>query len=394
MRINRRIAGIGSAVAASVVVAALLAAQGASAAHWNSKTTITGSKNATCLAQGIGDSELKHDSGASGTATSGSRSATVTVTNGTFSWSSNFDVVGVIAKGGNGANVYRYDPATREDSGLSAPTGSGLSHVSFCYFKNPPTTSPPPSSTTTTTPPDCEKDPTLPECPPPSSTTTTPPPAADRCTGQAFDIQVKTGGILPGYVGLPVTATAKDVFPDHKTQVNESVVLVPTGATAPVLTAKALDVENAIVDGKCTTRAKIVGLAVDLNNLSGQGGAPVKLTADVIEVKASAADNGADTSTQMTLVGGSLDINGQGGTIPPDQVPPNSGGGDCFASPDPDFPGEMCVLVVFHEQSFIPNGISANGIHIKVSLNVGALGGDLLLADVVIAHAHADAHNS
>ncbi|MHB0923986.1 MAG: hypothetical protein ACYC3H_08495, partial [Bellilinea sp.] len=57
-----------------------------------------------------------------------------------FSWSSNIGVDAVIAKGGNGANIYVYDPPAESlgDSGLHAPNNPNgrpaeISHVAFCY---------------------------------------------------------------------------------------------------------------------------------------------------------------------------------------------------------------------------------------------------------------------
>ena len=53
----------------------------------------------------------------------------------TVDWSSNIGVDAVIVKGGNNANVYRYDPPAEEtsDTGLLTPDSSAISHVSFCY---------------------------------------------------------------------------------------------------------------------------------------------------------------------------------------------------------------------------------------------------------------------
>ncbi|MFA6605204.1 MAG: hypothetical protein WCS88_04370 [Patescibacteria group bacterium] len=57
---------------------------------------------------------------------------------GQFDWSSTINIDAVIAKGGDNANVYSYDPASTGGSGLVTPLNGGdqipnLSHVSFCY---------------------------------------------------------------------------------------------------------------------------------------------------------------------------------------------------------------------------------------------------------------------
>ncbi|MDQ2690951.1 MAG: hypothetical protein M3Y68_02850 [Chloroflexota bacterium] len=58
-----------------------------------------------------------------------------------FDWTSNIGVDAVFVKGGNGGNLYQYDPPLEatEDTGLHAPINPqnnkyfGLSHISFCY---------------------------------------------------------------------------------------------------------------------------------------------------------------------------------------------------------------------------------------------------------------------
>lgn len=63
-----------------------------------------------------------------------------------FDWSANLDVCAVLAKGGTGANFYRYVPATNGDTLLLSPVNLssegwyGLSHISFCYDAEPTTT--------------------------------------------------------------------------------------------------------------------------------------------------------------------------------------------------------------------------------------------------------------
>ena len=56
----------------------------------------------------------------------------------TLNWSSNIPVSHVFVKGGSGGNDYHYTPATTEGSGLGAPSGKDISHVTFYYC--PPVT--------------------------------------------------------------------------------------------------------------------------------------------------------------------------------------------------------------------------------------------------------------
>ena len=56
----------------------------------------------------------------------------------TLDWSSNAGVDAVIMKGGNAANVYRYDPEATADQSLTTPVNAsgepaGISHVSVCW---------------------------------------------------------------------------------------------------------------------------------------------------------------------------------------------------------------------------------------------------------------------
>jgi len=62
--------------------------------------------------------------------------------NGIITWSSTFGIDAVFVKGGNGGNLYTYDPPSEStgDSGLLPPHNCGqndnqcgLSHVTFCY---------------------------------------------------------------------------------------------------------------------------------------------------------------------------------------------------------------------------------------------------------------------
>lgn len=62
---------------------------------------------------------------------------TITISNSngyTFDWSSNWPVCLVIVKAGTGAYLYWYSGAYG-DTGLSAPSGKEISHVTFCYNK-------------------------------------------------------------------------------------------------------------------------------------------------------------------------------------------------------------------------------------------------------------------
>lgn len=53
-------------------------------------------------------------------------------------WQANFDVSCIIMKGGNGADVYCYNPPVRADTSLTTPIVSsgkpaGISHIILCY---------------------------------------------------------------------------------------------------------------------------------------------------------------------------------------------------------------------------------------------------------------------
>jgi hypothetical protein len=53
--------------------------------------------------------------------------------NKTIDWKSNIPILGVLVKGGPGANFYKYQPPARKDQGLNAPNSVDVSHVRFCY---------------------------------------------------------------------------------------------------------------------------------------------------------------------------------------------------------------------------------------------------------------------
>ena len=115
--------------------------------------------NPTCPA---GTEEFKIDIADFEDGSHGDGTLEVTISNydantSTFDFETNIGVVEVIVKGGSNGNVYSYDPAETEDTGLHTPFNEnsgqnyGLSHVSFCYSSGS-TPSPSPSDTETPTP--------------------------------------------------------------------------------------------------------------------------------------------------------------------------------------------------------------------------------------------------
>lgn len=384
MRGKKRLLALvaGPVLASATVVTALVVGPIASAA---SVTPTVVSGNPSCASQSDGTlSELKVEPVASGTYSDGTLTVTLAVSGKQFDWSANQPVNIVIVKGGPSANVYNYGAGTASDTGLKAPGNAGLSHVSFCYSPNG---EPPPPSTTTTTSDPKPTDPT---------TTTTPAPPDTRCTGWAYDLRLDLAGILGGFVGGPVTHTDQGVFPDRETQSDVSVVFPFTGATEPIVTATTLDTENSIADdGTCVTRVTYENLKVDLNNITPDQGIPVQLTAKVLETVTTAKlnpDGTATTTSKVVIVGGSININGQGGAQD-GEIPPNSGytnEPECFANPSG--PGKLCVTIMLHETALIPNGISANAVRIKVALETGLPPTSTQLVDLKLAHAEADAH--
>ena len=86
------------------------------------------------------DNGVKVDPPSNGTFNVGPGTVTVEITSpGVFTWTSSGVVLtAVIVKGGNGANVYFYNPpAATTDSGLHAP--QGFSYLNFCYDEATPT---------------------------------------------------------------------------------------------------------------------------------------------------------------------------------------------------------------------------------------------------------------
>jgi hypothetical protein len=79
-----------------------------------------------------------------GTYTNGPLTVEIFSENGSFGWSSNLAVCGVIVKGGPMANLYHYYPETAySDSGLIAPYNEnsgkhyGVSHIEFSAVPEP-----------------------------------------------------------------------------------------------------------------------------------------------------------------------------------------------------------------------------------------------------------------
>lgn len=91
--------------------------------------------NPTCAQLGY-ENSIKIDSPVSGTYDG--ITFTLNADKKHFDWSSTSGVDAVIAKGGNRANVYYYDPVSTGDNGMVAPLNNGgqvptLSHAVFCY---------------------------------------------------------------------------------------------------------------------------------------------------------------------------------------------------------------------------------------------------------------------
>ena len=59
-----------------------------------------------------------------------------------FDWSSTYGISAVIAKGGDNANIYYYNPTSMGDQNLVSPLNNGeqvpaLSHATFCWNEEP-----------------------------------------------------------------------------------------------------------------------------------------------------------------------------------------------------------------------------------------------------------------
>lgn len=101
--------------------------------------------NPSCADLNPAWTELKIEGPKAGdtTADDSTAKATITVNEATdqFDWTATVGIDAVIVKGGDNANVYKYDPEALSGSGLHAPANGdedppkyyGLSHISFCY---------------------------------------------------------------------------------------------------------------------------------------------------------------------------------------------------------------------------------------------------------------------
>jgi hypothetical protein len=173
-------------IALAVAGAAMFTGLSIASAASVTPTVVPG--NPTCQDLAPGTVSVKADPPKSGTYTSGSLSAQLTVHGAeqTVDFSSNTPLEYVIVKGGDNANVYHYVPSATEDTDLHAPTNPdndkyyGLSHVDFCVGTTP---TPTPTATATTTPtatptPTCTPTPT----PTPTATPTETPTATPTAT--------------------------------------------------------------------------------------------------------------------------------------------------------------------------------------------------------------------
>lgn len=215
-----------------------------------------------------------------------------------------------------------------------------------------------------------------------------PPAVVAHCTGHAFDIRLDVTGVAEGFFG-PLVETEPDRFPDQDTA-SELRFTVP-GDTEPVATATTLDAENSgnPHDG-CLTRITYEDLEVDLNNLGAAPGLPVTLSLTAVETTASAQGLPLVTDTSVTIVGGTLTINGN--PFPFDgSPPPNSTIVDeSFSTPL----GDLAVRAVLHERADLVVdgtvvGVEANAIRVVVELS-DILGIVTQTADLKVAHAEAD----
>lgn len=180
---------VGAAV--GLLVSLLMIAGTATATHV-SATFVAGNKSCGQL-DTVYDHEFKIEPVTAGVHDDPASDFSVTLTlhdtsaGQTFDFDANLPVDAVFAKGGDSGNLYVYDPAETEDTGLHAPENpsgvyAGLSHISFCFNELPGS---PPPPTPPTTPPE-ETPPT-----PPGGTTS------------------PTGGVL-GEVGTPGGAPVPD----------------------------------------------------------------------------------------------------------------------------------------------------------------------------------------
>lgn len=117
--------------------------QGYTSANGIVPTLFESDNDIPCKDMGCAGTFLKIESktGYSGTYPVGSGTITITTTDGqTIAWTSqNVDIDCIYMKGGNGGEVYCYNPPVQGDSGLSTPVDTtnnkpkGISHINICY---------------------------------------------------------------------------------------------------------------------------------------------------------------------------------------------------------------------------------------------------------------------
>jgi hypothetical protein len=178
--------------------------------------------------------------GESRTFTQGALSVTITVTDVNdddppepieFTWTSNVPVSQVIVKGGPTANVYTYDPpVTSDNTGLEAPDGKGISHISFC-FPPPPVTTTSTSTTTTTTAPTTTTSTTTTTTVPPTTTTTTAPTTTTTAPTTTTTAPTTTTTAPTTTTTVPKTTTTTTAPPTTVPKTTTTTTAPPT--TAP-----------------------------------------------------------------------------------------------------------------------------------------------------------------
>ncbi|MFL5641835.1 MAG: DUF5979 domain-containing protein, partial [Chloroflexota bacterium] len=142
---GRALVALNAAVLASVMLAGTAFAASVEPVLVDGNPVCSGAGGPSGVSLGF-DHGVKLDPPAEGTIDVGPGTVTISdidtsVNPATFTWtSSGVTILAVIVKGGDGANVYNYNPpATTTDSGLQAP--NGFSHINFCYNEEAP---PPP----------------------------------------------------------------------------------------------------------------------------------------------------------------------------------------------------------------------------------------------------------
>lgn len=95
--------------------------------------------NPACCDLGYCDSELVIETPVSGNYSDGTLSVNlVVIEEKCFDWSSNIPVNAVIVKGGLGANLYEYDPASTGSANVCAPDPYSIASIRFCYLEEEP----------------------------------------------------------------------------------------------------------------------------------------------------------------------------------------------------------------------------------------------------------------